>query len=124
MNKLLISTVIACGLLLLDAPEAAAHDKRDRQHSSPRYDHSENYRRDDRDRRTYSRDGYRSHYYASKHKRAKRMPKWMHRDRNFRHWLKRSHLRRDHWLSWNQLFEIYRWESSYHRHRHHRHYQW
>jgi hypothetical protein len=121
MNKLLISTVIACGLLLLDAPEAAAHDKRDRQHSSPRADYSDNYRRDDRDRRAYSRNRYRSQYYASKHKRAKRMPKWLHRDRNFQRWLERSHLRRDRWLSWNQLFEIYRWELSYNRHRHHRH---
>ena len=121
MNKLLISTLIACGLLLLDAPEAAANDKRDRQYSSPRHDYSDNYRRDDHYRRANSRDRYRSHHKSRKYKRAKKMPHWLHHDRNFRHWLKHSHLRRDGWLSWNQLFEIYRWELSYDRHSDYRH---
>ena len=116
MNKLLISTVIACGLLLLDAPEAAAHDKRDRQYSSTRIDDADKHRRG-----AYRREGYRRDYYVSKHKRVKHMPSWLRRDRAFRHWLERSHLRRDRWLSWNQLFEIYRWELSYDRQRYYRH---
>ena len=119
MNKVLISTVIACGLLLLDAPEAAAHDKRDRQHSSARHEYSDNYRRYDYDRRAYRREGYRDHYYASKHKRATKMPKWLHRDRNFRRWFEHSRLRRDRWLSWHQLADIYRWELSYRGYRRH-----
>ena len=122
MNKLLISTVIAGGLLLLDAPEAAAHDKRDRQHSSPRYDNADKHRHGSYRRGAYNREGYRRDHYVSKHMRVKHMPRWLKRDRAFRHWLERSHLRRDRWLSWNQLFEIYRWELSYNRHRH-RHYR-
>jgi len=94
MKKLLISTVIACGLLLLDAPEAAAHDKRDRQHSSPRADDSDKNRHD-----SYGRRSYRRHDYTSKYKGVNRMPRWFRHDRSFRRWFEYSRLRRDHWLS-------------------------
>jgi hypothetical protein len=124
MNKLLLSTAIACGLLLLDAPEAAAHEDRDRQHSSPKYDNYNKAGRGNNGRRSYRREGYKRHDYkrhdySSRYERGRKMPKWLRGDRSFRHWLERSHLRRDRGLSWHQLFEIYRWELSYRRdHRH------
>jgi hypothetical protein len=116
MNKVLISTVIACGLLLLDVPEAAAHDQGDRRHSSPSNEYSDSYRRESRGRSSYRREGYQRDYKRSKYDRARKMPKWLKRDRSFRRWFEHSRLRRDHWLSWQQLFEIYRWELSYRRH--------
>lgn len=84
MKKVILSTVIACGLLLLDAPEAAAHEGRDSQSRSHRYDNSDSYRRDSYGRDSYSRDGYRDRYrgdyrrdyYGSRYKRAKEMPRW------------------------------------------------
>ena len=110
MNKVILSTVMACGLLLLDAPEAAAHEQRDNQYrATPYQSHS---------RDSYSRDGYRSdHKYdnrrghnGSRHKRSNKMPRWLKRNKSFRHWIRHSGLRENRRLSWNQLFEIYRWE--------------
>ena len=46
MNKVLISTVLACGLLLLESPEAEAHEERGSQYRSHVYDQSDSYRRD------------------------------------------------------------------------------
>ena len=119
MNKVIISTVIACGLLLLDAPEAAAHDQRDRHHSSPRNEVSDSHRRESHGRSSYRREGYQRDYKRSKYDRARKMPKWLKRDRSFRRWFEHSRLRRDRGLSWHQLFEIYRWELSYRRHYRH-----
>jgi len=122
MNKVVLSTLIACGLLFLDAPEAAAHDDRDRQYRSHRYDNSDSYRRD-----SYSRDGYRERYrsdykrkhFGSRHKRAKEMPRWLQRNKSFRHWIRHSRLRENRRLSWNELFDIYRWEHPYYRYYRH-----
>lgn len=119
MNKLILSALIACGLLLLDAPEAAAHENRDSQYRSHRYDNSDSYRR-----HSYSRDGYRDRYrgdykrdryYGSRYKRAKEMPRWLKRNKSFRHWIRNSRLRQNRRLSWNELFDIYRWEHSHYR---------
>ena len=114
MNKVIISTLIACGLLLLDAPEAAAHEDRDSQYRSHRYDYSNTYRRD-----SYDRDSYRRDYYGSRYKRAGEMPRWLKRDKSFRRWFSNSRLRNNRRLSWHQLFDIYRWEHSYYRQRRH-----
>ena len=119
MNKLLLSTAIACGLLLLDAPEAAAHEQRGRQHSSPMYDSYDKAGRGNHGRRSYRREGYKRYDYSSAYERGKKMPKWIRGDRSFRHWFERSHLRRDRWMSWHQVFEIYRWERSYRRYYRH-----
>ena len=118
MNKVILSALIACGLLLLDVPEAAAHESTDSQYRSHRYDNSNSYRRD-----SYSRDGYRDRYrgdyrrdhYGSRHKRAKEMPRWLKRNKSFRHWIRHSRLRQNRRLSWNELFDIYRWEHSNYR---------
>ncbi len=120
MNKLIISTVIACGLLLLEVPEAAAHEARPNQHRSVPYD--------THDRDSYRRDGYRDayrhdyrrDYYGSRYERAHKMPRWLKRDRSFRRWFEHTRLRKNRRLSWNQLFDIYRFEYSNYRYRRHR----
>jgi len=119
MNKLLISTFMACGLLLLDSPEAAAHEDSYSQHRMPSYDRSGSYRRDAYGRDSYSRDGYRRDHYRPRYARENKMPRWLKRDRSFRHWFKHSKLRKNRRLSWHQLFDIYRWEYSYRRYRRH-----
>ncbi len=123
MNKIIISTVIACGLLLLDSPEAAAHEEtyaHQRSHSDNRPD---SYYRNKYGRRTDShgryRDSYRREYHWTKLTRAKKMPRWLEQDRSFRRWYEHTQLRRDRHLSWSQLFDIYRWEHYYVRYRRH-----
>ena len=123
MNKVFVFTVIACGLLLLDAPEAAAHEQRDSQYRSASHDSH------DRDSYSYDRyrygnhdvyrDRYRRDYYGSHHRRSKHMPRWLKRDRSFRRWAEHSRLRRNRYLSWNQLFDIYRREHSHYRYDRH-----
>ena len=118
MNKVIISALIACGVLLLDAPEAAAHETRVIQDRWSAYgSHSDN-RREKHSRDYYSQNRYRDHYGAN-HKRAKKMPRWLKRNRSFKHWFKQSRLKKNHHLSWHQLFDIYRWEFSYARYRKH-----
>ena len=114
MNKVILATVMACGLLLLDAPEAAAHEQRDSQYRAPPH---QAHGRD-----SYSRDGYRREhkydrrydnrrgYYGSHYRRTNEMPRWLKRNKSFRHWMRHSGLRENRRLSWNQLFDIYRWE--------------
>jgi|GEM_PF-1203673 len=120
MNKIIISTVIACGLLLLDSPEAAAHQENYTQQRSHSDKRSNTHYRDRHGRRTenrdyYSnryRDSYRRDYNWTKLTRAKKMPRWLKHDRSFKHWYEHSRLRRDRLLSWIQLFDIYRWEYA------------
>ena len=85
MNKIITVALVAGGLLLLDTPEAAAHDE-------SRYSY------------------YSTHYQADLHRRQQ-MPRWLKRDRAFRHWYKHSRLRRHRHLSWHRVFDIYRWET-------------
>jgi len=115
MNKIILSTVIACGLLLLDAPEAAAHEARYEQHrSTPYYSYDRGAYRHDGYRKGHRRD-YRHDYYGSRYERVHKMPRWLKHDRAFRHWFKHSRLRRNRYVSWNELFDIYRWEYAYSR---------
>ena len=123
MNKSIIATVLACGLLLLDSPEAAAHDQRHNSHRGSVHGYSDHYRGDASIRHRHARDRYRQYYRhnyrGNSHRRAHRMPYWLKRDRAFRHWYEHTRLRRNLYLSWQILFDIYRWEHSgrhYHRH--------
>ena len=80
MNKILISTLIASGLLLLDTPEAAAHNDG---HGQKRYS-DRNYSRS-YDRDYCSRNGYRrDKYYASTYACPSKMPRWLKRDHSFK----------------------------------------
>ena len=119
MNKVLIATVIACGLLLLESPEASAHEEKGSYYRYADHDRSDANRRDSYRRNYYSRDRHRGERYDARDRRAKKMPKWLKRDRSFRRWFEHSRLRWNHHLSWHQLFDVYRWERSYPRYRQH-----
>ena len=122
MNKVIISAVLACGLLLLDSPAAEAHESgRKHKQSQGQYRHADAYRHDSHRYGRYDgyrkehRRGHRSGYYYRSHK----MPHWLKRDKSFRHWYKRSRLRHDYRLSWHELFDFYRWNYApprYYRH--------
>jgi len=119
MNKVLIGSVLACALLLLESPEAAAHEERGSHYRPPAYNYSVAYRRDSHSRGYYSRDKHRGDRYDNRHKRTTKMPKWLNRDRSFRRWFEHTRLRRNRQITWNQLFDVYRWEHFYYRyHRH------
>jgi len=113
MNKVIFSVLIAGGLLLLDSPEAAAHEGTISQHRSHAYEYSDKYRRDAYRRDSHSRDGYRRDHHRAKYNRAKKMPRWLKRDKSFRRWYNDSRLSRNRRLSWDQLFDIYYWENRY-----------
>ena len=88
MNKLGASLLLAAGLICLDISPAAAHP------------HAEN---------SYSyRDSY--HYEKRRHN---TMPAWLKRNKHFRHWYRHSPLKHYPRISWNRLYDIYRWERSY-----------
>ena len=96
MNKTLVTIFIACGLLVLDAPDAAAHEE--------------------------YRPAYRvpAHYRGHRHAipvRASSMPRWLKEDRSFRHWYKHSRLQYNLYLSWHDLFDVYCRENYRERHR-------
>jgi len=114
MNKTLIATVLACGLLFLESPEAAAHEGKG-SHSRQ----ADRYRSDAHSRDYYSRNAYRSERYSTRYNRAKKMPKWLKHDRSFGRWLEHTRFRWDPRISWNQLFDIYRWERFYFGNRRH-----
>ena len=121
MNKVLIASILACGLLLLESPEAAAHEEKGRQHRPTANNHAYDYRRNfDRDSHShdyYSRNTYRGERHDKRHKREKKMPNWLKHDRSFRRWLDDTHLDRNRYVTWYQLFDIYLWDHSYRRDR-------
>lgn len=118
MNKVIISAVLACGLLLLDSPVTEAHESgRKHYQSQGQYRHADSYRRDSRG--YDSHNGYRKEHRRGRHYRDNTMPHWLKRDRSFRHWYKRSHLRHDYRLTWHELFDFYRWNyAQRHQYRH------
>ena len=87
MNKLSVGLLLAASLFFIDVSPAAAHQGADHV-------------------RGYS-DSYR--YQPRRHE----MPKWLKRNKRFRHWYRHSSLKRYRQIGWNQLFEIYRWERRY-----------
>ncbi|MCH9694611.1 MAG: hypothetical protein K0U72_08895 [Gammaproteobacteria bacterium] len=116
MNKILTTAILAGGLLLLDSPEAAAHTVVKNKHRPPAQHYV-----DHRDRDGYRGQQYRRDYYDrnARHGRVGKMPRWLKKKKSFRRWYKETPLRKSRRLTWNQLFEIYRWERAYFRyHRH------
>jgi len=85
MNKILTVALIAGGLLLLDSPEAAAHQEI---------------------RSTYQPYAH----YRLEHRRSDRMPYWLKRNQSFRKWYRQTRLRKNRHLAWHRLFDIYRWQ--------------
>ncbi len=87
MKRMMIPLIAAGGILLLDAPQAAAHpEARNLHHPAP--------------------------YHHVDHRYAERMPRWLKRNKPFVRWYRHSELRHDRWLSWNELFRIYRWQRA------------
>jgi hypothetical protein len=86
MKKLTIGLLLAAGLLLIDVTPAEAHSGVERVR------------------------GYDQHVQLVRHH---EMPRWLQRDRQFRHWYRSSPLRHYRQIGWKQLFDIYRWERRY-----------
>ena len=95
MNKLSIGLLLAASLFLIDVTPAAAHQGA---HKSE-----------------VQRHGY---YYETR--RRHEMPRWLQRNRHFRHWYRNTPLRHYRQIRWQQLYEIYRWERRYFVSRHYR----
>jgi len=92
MNKLMTTALIAGGLMLLNSPEAAAHKEV---------------------RNVYQPPAYYQGYVRVDVRRPSHMPRWLKRNHAFRHWYKRTTVKRDRRLAWHQLFDIYRWERRF-----------
>ncbi len=93
MNKIMTVALIAGGLLLLDAPEAAAHKQVRNVHQPSAHYHAD--------------------YRRFEHRRPKHMPYWLKRNKQFRRWYRRSHLRQHRYIAWHRLYEIFLWERFY-----------
>ena len=88
MNKLSVGLLLAAGLFFIDVTPAAAHPVADNVRVHGNGHHAEFRRRHD-------------------------MPRWLRRNRDFRHWYRRSPLSDYRRISWRQLYEIYTWERHY-----------
>ena len=88
MNKLSVGLLLAAGMFFIDVSPAAAHQGID---SARSYD--------------------RGHYVEMR--RRHEMPRWLRRNQDFRHWYRRTPLAQYRRITWDQLFEIYRWERRY-----------
>lgn len=123
MNKILSFSILACGLLLLDVPEAVAHKEVRNRELPPSYqrgfrdDHGgyHRYRRHDYWGKSYRDKDYWDKRHHSKQRHYKKMPKWLKRDRGFQRWYRYSEYGRDRRLSWSTLFEIYQWQRAHRR---------
>ena len=92
MNKVMTTALIAGGLMLINSPEAAAHKEVRHTHQAPAY----------------------YHYYPGVDvRRPRHMPRWLRRSDSFRRWYRYSPLRRNVWIAWGELYDIYRWERRY-----------
>ena len=95
MNKVTIAATLAGSLLLMNAPEAAAHKEVRYRYDPPAYYHPHD---------------------RVEVRRVKHMPRWLKRKHGFRHWYRHTPLKRNRWLTWNELFRIYKWERRWGRH--------
>ena len=93
MKRISVGLLLAASLFFLDVSPAAAHQGVDRVR-----DHG--------------------HSYRIEARRFYEMPRWLKRNTSFRHWYRHTPLKRYRQISWNQLYEIYRWERRYFRSRH------
>ncbi|MDJ0711968.1 MAG: hypothetical protein QNJ14_16385 [Woeseiaceae bacterium] len=103
MNKVMIAATVAGGLLLMNSPEAAAHKEVRIEYNSPGYYHP---------------------YDHVDVRRVKHMPRWLKRNRGFRHWYRHTPLKRNKRLAWNELFYIYKWERRWGRNYYRSHNYW
>lgn len=90
MNKLSVGLLLAASFFFIDVSPATAH---------PAADHARGY----------------AHGYHFEERRRHQMPRWLKRNKQFRHWYRHTPLRHYRQIRWRQLFEIYRWERRYFR---------
>ena len=115
MNKLILTAIVAAGLSFIGTSEAAAHEETRITRTATTWEAG--YRNRSHSREYYKRNG--RDYDAYRHYRAQKMPRWLKRKQSFKRWYRQTPLRQYRFLTWDQLFEIYRWERSYFRyHRH------
>lgn len=88
-----LTLVISAWFLLLAVP-AAAHDGPHRE--------------------AFSR-GYADVHHDYHGRRTHAMPRWLKRNKGFRHWYRHSRYQFNRRVGWSGLFEIYRWEVRYSR---------
>lgn len=142
-NQLTLSILASCVLLISAAPASAddgARRGKDKSHQQSRHydrdyarhdsrrgnaraknrNHKKHNHRNIRDYRKYRHQArqYKRSYYVSDYRRAARLPRWLRYDRGFVRWYQYSHVRHDYRLSWQDLIDIYLWESSRRRYRH------
>jgi len=86
MKRLICTLLIASALGLVTMPEASAHGSRDK--------------------------AYDRHYVV---RYGHKYPNWLRRNNDFHRWYIRSHYRHDFYMSWDRLFDIYRYERKYYR---------
>lgn len=92
MNKVMTTALVAGGLMLINAPEAAAH--KEVRHINPP-------------------PAYYQTYPGAIVRRPQHMPRWLHGNDSFRHWYRHTPLRRNLRIAWHELFDIYRWERRH-----------
>ena len=65
----------------------------------------------------YHRDsasrGYHDVHYDVRVRRSHAMPRWLKRDRGFRHWYRQTRYQYNRRLGWEGLWDIYRFERRY-----------
>ena len=86
MKRLVWSLLIVSALSLASVPEASAHG---------------------------SQYGGHGRHYVVRYGHS--YPYWLHRNYDFHRWYWRSHYRDDFYMSWDRLFDIYRYERKYRR---------
>lgn len=96
MKRLLCALALAGALCVASLPDASAHER--------------HYR---------GRIAYQRHAMPQ---RSHHSPAWLRRNYDFQLWYGRSRFRYDFYLSWYQLFDIYRYERRYRRPYPYRHY--
>jgi hypothetical protein len=88
MKRLLSTIIVASSLMLVNAAPAAAHEVvRNAYHQPAQY------------RVTVIR--------------SKSTPSWLKRNDSFKWWYKRSSLRTNRYLTWSELYQVFKWERSY-----------
>ena len=88
MNRFGVGLLLAGSLFLIDISPAAAHHGADRV-------------------------GVYRDYYAVEIRHKKNMPKWLKRNRQFRHWYRHTPLKHYRRIGWTDMYKIYRWEKRY-----------
>ena len=89
MTRMTCSLIFGAGLFLLSAADASAH------------------------RMEYRRYIAHDHYV---HGRTRSFPRWLRRNRDFRHWYLHSRYRFADRTTWHRIYDLYRLERRYHRH--------